>query len=134
MDIKIAFFHDLHEKVYVPQQSSFVVSDQERKVCKLHKALYGLKQALRVWYEKINAYLINQGFKNNPTKSTPYVKECDGVLIILALYVDNMVVIGSDEQKNSDFKMNLWNGFEMSNLGLVHNYVGVQFMQTEESI
>ena len=50
---------------------------------------------------------MNQGFKNSSTESDPYVKECDGVLIMLVLYVDNMLVTRSDEQKISDFKMNL---------------------------
>lgn len=60
------------------------------------------------------------------------MKEYSGDLIVLTLYVKDMLV--TRELKISDFKMNLRSSFEMSNLGLVHNYLGVYLMQTKEHI
>jgi hypothetical protein len=46
MNVKTAFLNgDLEEEVYMEQPERFVMSGNERKVCKLVKSLYGLKQA-----------------------------------------------------------------------------------------
>ena len=44
MDVKTAFLNgDLNEEIYMEQPEGFVVSGQEKKVCRLVKSLYGLK-------------------------------------------------------------------------------------------
>ncbi|MCO5580873.1 hypothetical protein L7F22_034745 [Adiantum nelumboides] len=135
LDIKTAFLNgDLQEEVYVSQPSGFVVKGQEQKVCRLRKALYGLKQAPRAWYEKIHTYLIGQGFQNSPTESTLYVKKRDAVLIMLTLYVDDMLLTGNNENENATFKDALQKTFEMFDLGLLHYYLGIQFVQSENGI
>ena len=46
MDVKTAFLNgDLEEEIYIEQLKGFIISGQEKKVCKLVKSLYGLKQA-----------------------------------------------------------------------------------------
>ena len=46
MDVKIAFLNgDLDEEVYMEQPKGFVISRNEKKVCKLVKSLYDMKQA-----------------------------------------------------------------------------------------
>ena len=53
MDVKTAFLNgDLNEEIYMEQPEGFVVSGQEKKVCRLVKSLYGLKQAPKHWHEK----------------------------------------------------------------------------------
>ena len=85
------------------QPRGFVQNGEENKVCRLHKALYGLKQAPRAWYEKIHAYLTALGFQNSPTtETTLYVKRLDDVHLIIALYVDDMLLIGPNETQIFD--------------------------------
>jgi hypothetical protein len=44
MDVTSAFLNgNLEEEVYAEQPASFVVKEEEEKVCRLKKALYGLK-------------------------------------------------------------------------------------------
>ena len=94
-------------------------------MCKLKKALYGLKQAPRTWYEKIHAYLTVHDFQNSPTESTLYVKCQDDVFLIIVLYVDDMLLTGPNEAHIDDFKADLNASFEMSDLGLLHHYLGI---------
>ena len=54
-------------------------------VCKLHKSLYGLKQAPRAWYDKIDTYFLNHGFKRYIYDPNLYVKH---VVIISLLGSD----------------------------------------------
>ena len=103
-------------------------------MCRLRKALYGLKQAPRSWYEKIHAYLIAFGFENSPTESTLYVKRVDDVFLIMVVYVDDMLLTGPNEKHIPDFKADLHASFEMSDLGHLHHYLGIQFMQVDGGI
>eukprot|EP00253_Pinus_taeda_P024267 PITA_24267 len=98
MDVKSAFLNGvLKEEVYVEQPPGYEVAGQEHKVCKLKKALYGLKQAPRAWYNRIGAYLIENGFDKCDGEPTLYIKENDidhsenGVFISQDKYVEAML-------------------------------------------
>jgi len=113
----------------------FFQKGKETKVCRLKKALYDLKQVSRAWYEKIHAYLIAHGFYNSPTKSTLYVKHEGDVLLIIALYVDDMLLTGpNNEMHVADSKVELNSAFEMPDLDLLHYYLGIQFKQCDGGI
>jgi len=63
MYVKCGFLNGyLQEEVYVEQPPSFENPNLPNHVYKLQKALYGLKQAPRAWYEKINKFLLENGF------------------------------------------------------------------------
>lgn len=73
LDVKSVFLNGiLLEDIYVQQPEGFEVAGHEHKVYKLHKALYGLKQAPRAWYNKIDSYLIQLGFKRSENEATLY--------------------------------------------------------------
>jgi hypothetical protein len=60
MDVKTAFLNgNLEEEVYMEQPEGFVMSGNERKVCKLIKSFYGLKQAPKQWHEKFDCHFIS---------------------------------------------------------------------------
>ena len=107
---------------------------EENKVCRLHKALYGLKQAPHAWYEKIHAHLTALGFQNSLIESTLYVKRQGNVFLAIVLYVDDMLLTGPNEMHISKFKADLNASFEMSDLGLLHHYLGIQFKQCDGGI
>eukprot|EP00253_Pinus_taeda_P034613 PITA_34613 len=78
MDVKSAFLNGvLKEEVYDEKPPGYEVDGQEHKVCKLKKTLYGLKQAPRAWYNKIDAYLFENGFDKCDGEPTLYIKEND---------------------------------------------------------
>src|SRR5262249_53759119 len=74
------------------------------------------------------------GFQNSPTESTLYVKRADDVLLIIVLYVDDMLLTGPNEKAIAEFKADLNASFEMSDLGLLHHYLGIEFMQVDGGI
>ena len=87
MDVKSSFLNGvLKEEVYVEQPPGYGIEGQEHKVCKLWKSLYGLKQAPRAWYNKIDAYLMDNGFKKCDGEPTLYIKVNDGKIIFLFLF------------------------------------------------
>jgi len=63
VDIKTAFLNgDVEEELYMEQPEGYVVPGEERKVCRIRRALYGLKQAPRQWYQRLEEWLVDNGF------------------------------------------------------------------------
>jgi hypothetical protein len=65
---------------------------------KLNRALYGLKQASREWNILITKTLKQIGFTQFTSESCLFTLNVDGKHLILALYVDDMIVAYNTEQ------------------------------------
>ncbi|BBH08934.1 transposable element gene, partial [Prunus dulcis] len=119
LDVKSAFLNGiLKEEVYVEQPQGYDQKNKETKVYKLNKALYGLKQAPRAWYDEIDAYFNNAGFKKSSSEATLYVKTNDTAgIIIVSLYVDDIIYTGSCPKLLEEFKKDMMQHYEMTDLG-----------------
>jgi len=133
MNVKSAFLNGpLDEEVYVRQPPGFVIKNQEAKVYKLRKALYGLKQAPRAWNKRIDGFLSDVGFKKCVSEHGVYVKpDASEGVIILCLYVDDLLITGNCEKNISKFKGELMKEFEMSDLGIMKYFLGIEFQRTK---
>eukprot|EP00253_Pinus_taeda_P026196 PITA_26196 len=134
MDVKSAFLHgDLHEEIYMEQPIGFIQTDSSL-VCRLKKSLYGLKQAPRAWYAKMDSFLLESGFSKCHSDNTVYTKKEGKSLIILVLYVDDLILTGSDPNLINHVKSSLKKKFEMRDLGHLHYFLGLQVLQSKEGI
>ena len=94
MDVKTAYLNgDLDEEMYMAQPEGFVQAGQENKVCKLRRAIYGLKQAGRAWYQKIDSCFGSLGRKRTHSDSCVYQQRKDGIVVIVAIYVDDLLIL-----------------------------------------
>ncbi|XP_048235722.1 uncharacterized mitochondrial protein AtMg00810-like [Ricinus communis] len=136
LDVKSAFLHgDLNKKVFVKQPSGYIKFGQEHKVYKLKKALYGLKQAPRAWYSRIEAYFLKEGFQKCPYEYTLFVKvENNGKLLLVCLYVDDFLFTGNDHTIFDEFKKSMMAEFDMSDLGRMHYFMGIEVIQSDAGI
>lgn len=135
LDVKIAFLNgEINEDVYVTQPEGFVKSGKEKWVYKLSKALYGLRQAPRAWYAKLNACLEKLGFKRCPSEHAVYTKKNGGENLIVAVYVDDLLVTGSSVAIIEDFKNQMNQAFEMTDMGLLSYYLGIEVKQSKGHI
>ncbi|GAU40628.1 hypothetical protein TSUD_190050 [Trifolium subterraneum] len=133
MDVKSAFLNgSIEEEVFVTQPPGYEVKNQENKVYRLKKTLYGLKQAPRVWNRRIDKFLIDIGFVKCVTEHGVYVKKHDEKgLIVMCLYVDDLLITGSND---SEFKSDLKREFEMTDLGHMTYFLGIDFLRTDQGI
>ncbi|CAL8174177.1 unnamed protein product [Prunus armeniaca] len=136
LDVKSAFLNGvLEEEVYVDQPDGFVVKGSEDKVYKLHKALYGLKQAPRAWYDEIDTYFAQCGFTKSQSEATLYTKtRGEAEILTVSIYVDDIVYTGSSQSMLEEFKQDLMVKYEMTDLGLLHHFLGMGVIQTHTSI
>ena len=110
------------------------MSENGDYVCKLKKALYGLKQVPRAWFSRIDNYLKKQGYKRGDTNSNLYIKIEDKNMIIVVVYVDD-IIFGSNLQILSvNFFSKTKNEFEMSMVGELTLFLGLQVYQLDKGI
>jgi hypothetical protein len=132
MDFKFAFLHRyLQEEIYMEQPLGYVQNDSIL-VCRLKKSLYGLKKAPRAWYDKMDNFFIDIGFSRCHSDPNVYTKKVEIHLIILVLYVDDLILTGSDSKLLNHVKTNIKKKFEMTDLGFLHYFLGLQVLQTNE--
>ena len=132
LDVKTAFLHgELKEIVYVTQPEGFEVKGSEIKVYKLNKALYGLRQAPRAWNNKLNRILLEFGFEKCSKEHSVYRKTVGQSILVVAVYVDDLFVCGAREKIIGDFKREMGSKFDMSDLGKLSYYLGIEVHQEE---
>ena len=96
-------------------------------MCRIKKSLYGLKQAPRQWYLKFDKFISEQGYTICHSDHCVYLKrKNDGSYIILLLYVDDMLVAGSNMPEINVLKRKLENSFAMKDLGAAKQILGMR--------
>ncbi|CAM8997493.1 unnamed protein product [Rhodiola kirilowii] len=114
------------------QQEGCVVPGQKRKVCKLLKSLYELKQAPKQWHLKFENVMMSNGFKINECDKCVYIKNTDHGYVILCLYVDDMLIVGSNESMIKYTKALLNSEFDMKDFGLADVILGIKITRTSD--
>ena len=134
MDVKTAFLYgELEEEVYMDQPEGYIVEGQEDLVCKLDKSLYGLKQAPRVWNDKLDSVLQGASFKRISSDFSIYIRGEGSDHVIVAVYVDDLIIEGPDLKQIAFVKELLRSNFEMKDLGEIEYCLGIQVVRDRVS-
>ena len=135
LDVKTTFLNgEICEDVYVTHPERFEIKGKENMVYKLLKALYGLRQAPRAWYAKLNSCLDRLGFKRCSYELGVYTRLKGEDKLIIAVYVDDLLVIGNNLEVIERFKLQMSQNFEMTNLGKLNYYLGIEVEQGDGCI
>jgi len=126
MDVKSAYLNgELDVPIYMEQPEGYVAAGKEDLVCVLKKSLYGLKQAGRTWYHKIDVALKRQGFTALEADHCVYSRQTGQAVVIIALYVDDLLIAASQLPVLKQFKADLAAQFEMQDLGEAAFILGI---------
>jgi hypothetical protein len=98
------------------QLDGFVVNGQEEKVCKLLKSLCGLKQGPKKWHKKFERTFTAVGFVVNEADKCVYYHYGGGEGVIFCLYVDDILIFGSNLDVIKEVKDFLSCSFEMKQM------------------
>ncbi|KAF2284369.1 hypothetical protein GH714_021155 [Hevea brasiliensis] len=104
------------------------------KVLKLHKALYGLRQAPRAWNSKLDGYLKALDFEQCPHEHALYKRKVEEKIMVVGVYVDDLILTGENRNVINKFKLEMQQKFDMTDLGLLSFYLGIEVKQTATSI
>jgi hypothetical protein len=133
MDVKNAFLHgDLHEEVYMHPPPGIEVPSGH--VCRLRRALYGLKQAPHAWFERFVSVIKTCGFYSSDHDPALFIHVTSRGRTLLLLYVDDMLITGDDPDHIAHVKAYLSKEFQMSDLGALSYFLGIEVLQTQNGI
>lgn len=128
MDVVTAFLQgDLNEEIYMEQPECY--DDGTKRVCKLHKSVYGLKQAGRQWNLKLDAALKEHNLKRCETDPCVYFEK--DLKIIIAIYVDDFIILYKNSNDLDELMEFLNKKFNMKDLGPVKNCLGIRINQSK---
>jgi hypothetical protein len=82
----------------------------------------------------MDCFILDTGFPKCHSDPNVYTKKVGIHIIILFLYVDDLILTGSDPKLLNHVKTNLKKKFEMTNLGYLHYFLGLQVLKTKEGI
>ncbi|WVZ75592.1 LOW QUALITY PROTEIN: hypothetical protein U9M48_023631 [Paspalum notatum var. saurae] len=119
----------IEEEVYVRQPSSFESARFSDRVYKLRKALYGLKQAPRAWYARLKSFMLKSRFVMGTVDKNLFLLSRGGDTLIVKIYVDDIIFGGSSHALVSNFVELMSREFEMSLMGELQFFLGLQIKQ-----
>ncbi|KAD3067893.1 hypothetical protein E3N88_35773 [Mikania micrantha] len=135
MDVKSAFLYGkIKEEVYVCQPPGFEDNKHPDWVYKLDKALYGLKQAPRAWYDTLSTFLLQNNFTRGSIDKTLFIKKVGQHKLLVQIYVDDIIFASSDPKLCADFTELMTKNFEMSAMGELQFFLGLQIKQSPDGI
>ncbi|KAL0371038.1 UNVERIFIED_CONTAM: Retrovirus-related Pol polyprotein from transposon RE2 [Sesamum angustifolium] len=105
---------DLNETVYMEQPPGYVAQgEKQRMVCKLKKAIQGLKQSPRAWFDKFSSII---------------------GMVVLAVYVDDILITGSDVVGIEEANTYLQKHFVTKDLGRPRYFLGIEIAHSKHGV
>jgi len=134
LDVNNAFLHgELHEEVYMEIPPGLAV-DRSDLVCKLNKSLYGLKQASRQWYAKLAEVLYSRGYTHSLNDYSLFHRKTANSTIFVAVYVDDVLLTGTDKIEVKELKTFLHDKFKIKDLGRMHYFLGIEVLYKDDGL
>nr|GEY05401.1 hypothetical protein [Tanacetum cinerariifolium] len=99
-----------------------------------HFALYGLKQAPKAWYDRLKAYLLDNKYTMGLVGNTMFTKKRNSHIIIVQIYVDDIIFGLTCQDLCNDFSKIMHEEFEVSMMGELNFFLGLQIKQLEDGI
>jgi hypothetical protein len=99
MDVVTAYLYgSLDSDIYmkVPNGISILNTNANHNIycVKLVKSLYDLKQSERMWYNRLNEFLLNKGYSNSSDCPCVFIRKSNTDFCIISIYVDDLNIIG----------------------------------------
>ena len=116
------------------QPPGFVAQREIGKVCHLRKSLYGLKQSPRAWFGKFSQAVKKFGLQKSKSDHSVFYRNSSSGIILLVVYVDDIVITGSDPTGISSLKSFLHSQFHTKDLGMLRYFLGVEVMRSKHGI
>jgi hypothetical protein len=96
--------------------------------------LYGLKQAFKQRHEKFNLTLISVGFNVNEVDRCVYYYHGGVQGVILCLYVDDILIVGTSLDMINEVKTFLCQSFDIKDMGEAEIILNIKLIKGENGI
>nr|GFB84022.1 hypothetical protein [Tanacetum cinerariifolium] len=98
--------------------------------------LYGTidEEAPRAWYGTLSKYLLKNGCQRDTTDQTLFFRRQREDFILVQVYVDDIIFSSSNPQLCREFEALMHEKFQMSAMGELNFFLGLQILQKEGGI
>lgn len=104
LDAEKAFlFGFLNEMVYMEQPPGFKDVKFSDHVCLLKRSLYRLRQGPRTWFDRFSLFILDYDFQCSVADPSMFVYRNGESFMILLVYVDDIILTGSNPKMLDDF-------------------------------
>ncbi|GJT59996.1 putative ribonuclease H-like domain-containing protein [Tanacetum coccineum] len=124
----------IEEEVYVCHTIGFEDPDFLDRVYKVEKALYGLHQAPRAWYETLSTFDGQWVLKKEKIARDLFIRRDKGDILLVQVYVDDIIFGSTKKSLCTEFEKTMHWKFQMSSLGELTFFLGLQVKQKEDGI
>ena len=129
----VTLFPPIHHTQQSNQVCVYIYN--EHKVCKLCKYLYGLKKALKQWHQKFDEVILSSSLNLNQSDKCVYSRfDSSGSGVIICLYVDDMLIFGTDQLQVDKMKMLLSSKFSIKDLGEADVILGIRIIRENNGL
>ena len=88
----------------------------------------------RTWYDRLTAYLIEHGFKRGFADATLFIRKDKNYFVVAQIYVDDIVFGATNDSLAKSFADEMKKMFEMSMVGELTYFLGLQVKQIDSGI
>ncbi|WZZ44848.1 hypothetical protein YC2023_041107 [Brassica napus] len=135
MDVKNAFLQgELADEVYMLPSPGLEHLVKPGNVLRLKKAIYGLKQSPIAWYRKLSTTLNGRGFRKSELDHTLFTLVGPSGIIVILVYVDDLIITGSDKAGIKATKEFLKSVFDIKDLGELKYFLGIEICRSKEGL
>lgn len=128
MDVRSAFLYgDINEEVFMTLPSKN--RENSKTVCKLNKSIYGLKKSPKCWNTTFDNLMKSEGYVRSENDHCLYSKCTNDSRLYILIYVDDLLILGTNRQEVNNLKVLLSNNFCMKDLGIISQYLGITVRQ-----
>ncbi|KAF0726211.1 hypothetical protein Ae201684P_020425 [Aphanomyces euteiches] len=100
----------------------------------LIKSLYGLKQAPREWHKVLVKFLNSIGFEKSLSESSIYVRKVKDQMAIVAIYVDDLVLLAKNDDTMEALKAQVKARFACKDMCPIHFILGLRIQRDEATM
>ncbi len=134
IDVSTAYLNSsLQDEIFMQQPPNFVNDKSPNKVLRLHKALYGLKQSGKEWNSRLDATLRIMDFVPCGNEPCLYKGTKKNKLVLIAVYVDDIIIGCSDKSVVLEVKAQISNEFQVIDKGQLRHFLGMEIEREGET-
>ena len=100
----------------------------------MKRVINGLKLAPRAWYGRLHSYLCENQFQRSENEPNIYIKKKESDILNICIYGDDIMDMGSSQYLIDEFKLSMMLEFDMTDLGILHDFLGLEVYQGDHGI
>ena len=104
------------------------------QVCRLRRSLYGLKQASCQWNLEFCSKLNQFGFTQSAHDHCLFIKRSSNSFLALLVYVDDVLITGTNEDDILQVKQFLHSVFNIKDLGYAKYFLGLEIARSPKGM